>query len=59
MALVLTRRPGEAILVRRVGLDGVLRTVRLFIISVDGNVVRLSLEAPPEVAIIREELLLE
>lgn len=59
MALVLTRRPGEAIILRRRGVDGVMRTMRLYVVSIEGNVVRLSIDAIPEVQIIREELLEE
>ena len=48
MMLVLTRRPGEAIL-----LDGGIRVV---VLSSDRRGVRLGIEAPAEVNIQREEL---
>lgn len=56
MALVLTRRPGEAVIFTRVGADGVLRSARLYVISVAGNVVRLALDGPADMKILREEL---
>jgi len=46
--LILSRREGEAVL-----LDG---GIRLVIVSCDRRGVRLGIEAPPEVGIIREEL---
>ncbi len=46
--LVLTRKPGEAVVVG----DCVLITV----LSVHANHIRLGITAPPEVAILREEL---
>jgi carbon storage regulator CsrA len=51
MALVLTRRPGEAVLLRREG-----RQVRVYVVSVEANVVRLAFDAPREIEILREEL---
>lgn len=59
MALVLTRRPGEAIIARRKGEDGMTRTLRVYVVAVEGNVVRLALEAVSDIQIIREELLAE
>ncbi len=49
--LILSRRPGEAIL-----LDGGIRVV---VVACDRRGVRLGIEAPPEVGIVREELLRE
>lgn len=46
--LILSRRPGEAIL-----LDG---GIRLVVVACDRRGVRLGIEAPPEVSIVREEL---
>lgn len=46
--LILSRRPGEAIL-----LDG---GIRLVVVACDRRGVRLGIEAPPEVGIVREEL---
>jgi len=46
--LILSRRQGEAIL-----LDG---GIRLVIVECDRRGVRLGIEAPPEVGIVREEL---
>lgn len=57
MALVLTRRPGEAIIMRRRGPDGEVRQARLYVVAIEGNVVRLALDARPDVEIVREELL--
>lgn len=57
MALVLTRKPGEAVILRRRGPDGELVQARLYVISIEGNTVRLAFDMRPEVEIIREELL--
>jgi carbon storage regulator len=46
--LILTRRTGEAILI-----DG---GVRVVVLAVDGNGVRLGIEAPSTVGIVREEV---
>jgi carbon storage regulator len=46
--LILTRRTGEAIL-----MDG---GVRIVVLGTDGNGVRLGIEAPPSVGILREEV---
>jgi carbon storage regulator len=46
--LILTRRVGEAIL-----MDG---GVRVVVLGVDGSGVRLGIEAPPSVGILREEV---
>lgn len=46
--LILSRRPGDAII-----LDGGIRVV---VLACDKRGVRLGLEAPPEVSILREEL---
>ena len=46
--LILTRRVGEAIL-----MDG---DVRVVVLDVDGQGVRLGIEAPPSVGILREEV---
>jgi carbon storage regulator len=46
--LILSRRAGEAILI-----DG---GVRVVVLGVDGNGVRLGIEAPSSVGIVREEL---
>src|SRR2546423_909286 len=48
--LVLTRRPGEAIVLPGLGV-----TVR--VLSVKGRCVRVGVEAPPSVAVLRDELL--
>ena len=53
MSLVITRRPGEAIV--SIGPDGQLR--RLYVVAIEGNVVRLALDAPRDVRLYREELL--
>lgn len=53
MALVITRRPGEAIVVR---CDG--WTSRIYVVSIEGNVVRLAIEAPSDHKILREELVI-
>lgn len=53
MSLIITRRPGEAIV--SIDKDGTQR--RLYIVAVEGNTVRLALDAPKEVQIVREELL--
>lgn len=46
--LVLTRRPGEEIVI-----DG---TIRLTVVSVKGDRVRIGIEAPPEVTVDRQEV---
>ena len=46
--LVLSRRNGEAV---QIGPD-----IRIRVVSVSGNRVRLSIEAPPEVGVHREEV---
>jgi carbon storage regulator CsrA len=52
--LVLKRKPNES--VRVVGPDG--RAVEITVVSVDGrDAVRLGFEAPPDVRIVRSELL--
>jgi len=47
--LILTRRPEESIII-----DG---DIKIKILSVNGNQVRIGFEAPEEVVIVREELL--
>lgn len=50
--LVLTRRRDEAIVIRnRSGTE-----IRLMVVDVRGNRVRLGIEAPPEISIVREEV---
>lgn len=49
--LVLTRKPGEAI---EIG-DG----IRLIVVAVRGNTVKLGVEAPRHVRIVRQELEIE
>jgi carbon storage regulator len=50
--LVLTRRRDEAIVIRnRYGTE-----IRLSVVHIRGNKVRLGIDAPPEVSIIREEV---
>src|SRR4029077_113834 len=50
--LVLTRRRDEAIIIRnRIGTE-----IRLLVVDVRGNKVRLGIEAPAEVNIVREEV---
>ena len=46
--LVLTRKLNETIII-----DG---GIKLTVVKVDGNKVRLAIDAPPEVTILREEL---
>ena len=46
--LVLSRRPGEEII-----LDG---TIRITVVSVKGNRIRLGIEAPPSVVVDRKEI---
>jgi len=48
--LVLTRRPHEKIVLPGLG-------VTIEVIAIKGNSVRLGIEAPPDVQILREELL--
>lgn len=48
MSLILTRRPGEAI---RIG-----ETISITIMAISGNQVRIGIDAPAEIHIIREEL---
>lgn len=55
MSLILTRKAGEAI----VAIEGGVVVRRIFVVSVDGNTVRLALDAAPETKILREELLPE
>lgn len=51
--LVLTRRLDEAIVIRnRFGTE-----IRLMVVDIRGNKVRLGIEAPPEVSIARQEVL--
>ena len=47
--LILTRRPDESILIDE--------DIKIKILSVNGNQVRIGFEAPEEVVIVREELL--
>ena len=47
--LILSRRPGDAILI-----DG---GIRIVVLAVDGGSVRLGIEAPSSVGIVREEIL--
>ena len=47
--LILSRRPGDAILI-----DG---GIRIVVLAVDGGGVRLGIEAPNSVGIVREEIL--
>jgi carbon storage regulator len=49
--LILGRRPGDAILI-----DGGIRVV---VLAVDGGTVRLGIEAPDSVGIVREEIVSE
>lgn len=49
--LILGRRPGDAILI-----DGDIRVV---VLAVDGGTVRLGIEAPDSVGIVREEIVEE
>jgi carbon storage regulator CsrA len=53
VSLVITRRPGEAVVLR--SSDG--QTRRVYVVSIEGNVVRLAFDAPRESKILREELL--
>lgn len=48
--LVLSRKPNEAIVLPGLGV-----TVR--VLSIKGNAVRIGIEAPPDVGVVREELL--
>jgi carbon storage regulator CsrA len=47
--LVLSRRPGESVVLPDLGVTVVVSSVR-------NGVVRLGIEAPPEVAVLRQEL---
>lgn len=49
--LILSRRPGDAIVI-----DG---GIRIVILEADARGVRIGIEAPPSVGIVREELLTE
>lgn len=50
--LVLTRRRDEAIVIRnRCGTE-----IRLMVVEIRGNKVRLGIEAPPEINIVRQEI---
>lgn len=49
--LILTRRPGDAIVI-----DG---GIRIVILEADARGVRIGIEAPPNIGIVREELLTE
>ena len=49
--LILTRRPGETILIGD--------NIKVTILDVDRNQVRIGIDAPQEVKIVREELLAE
>lgn len=50
--LVLTRRRDEAIVIRnRFGTE-----IRLMVVDIRGNKVRLGIEAPPDVSIVRKEV---
>jgi len=49
--LILTRRPGDAIVI-----DG---GIRIVVLEADARGVRIGIEAPPNVGIVREELLTE
>jgi carbon storage regulator len=49
--LVLSRRPGETVVIGD--------HIRLTVLAVRGNQVRLGVTAPPEVSVLREELLQE
>ena len=50
MALVLTRRIGESIII---GKDG---EIKVTILALRGNQIRIGIDAPPEVAVNREEI---
>ncbi|MCC2627765.1 MAG: Global regulator protein family [Thermomicrobiales bacterium] len=56
MSLVLTRKSGEALIFRRTLPDGTVHEGRLYVVSVQGNTVRLALDVPAEMDVIREEL---
>jgi carbon storage regulator len=49
--LVLSRRPGEEVVIGN--------NIRLTVVAVRGNHVRLGVTAPPDVPVLREELLQE
>ncbi len=49
--LILGRRPGDAIVI-----DG---GIRIMVLAVDGGTVRLGIEAPDAVGIVREEIVTE
>lgn len=53
MSLVLTRKVGEALVIT----GGGIPPRRLYIVAIDGNTVRLAIDAPAQVNIVREELL--
>lgn len=46
--LILSRRPDEALLLGQ--------GIRLVVLSTDGETVKLGIEAPPEISILREEI---
>ena len=46
--LILTRKPGEAIVIND--------NIRVIVLGVKGNQIRLGVEAPPEVPVHREEI---
>ncbi|MDG9784668.1 carbon storage regulator CsrA [Metapseudomonas otitidis] len=48
--LVLTRRPGESIVI------GNNEEIRILVGSIDGNQVKISIEAPKNIAVHREEI---
>ncbi len=49
--LILSRRPGDAVVIG----DG----IRVVVLANEGGVVKLGIEAPPEVTILREEIVEE
>lgn len=57
MALVLTRKAGEAVVFRRREASGEMRQGRVYVVAIEGNHVRLAFETLSDVEIVREELL--
>lgn len=49
MALALSRKPGEAIVING--------NIRVTVVWIDGQKVRLAIEAPDDVRVLREELI--
>ncbi|VAW73733.1 Carbon storage regulator [hydrothermal vent metagenome] len=57
--LILTRRPGETIIVETPTdtADCTAESIQVTVLAIKGNQVRIGVAAPPEITILREELL--